>query len=295
MSSISYVITVFNKAQCLPKLIEGLKNQQGEFEREFIFVDDGSTDGSFDILMMLAPEINAQVITQHNKGPSASVNTGLRIAKHDWVFLVDGDDYLYPDASITLLDLALKYPDATVCKGVHSNNPDKDFNKFDGSKILYIQDSLEKAIKFYPIGASSSMVNRRIAVEVGGCDERVFIQDYSIALRMSLKGNFVQTNKLVASNIDVNQQRLSGNKLRENHCTALARFFFIKDNLDLAYRYKYYALQCHLRKAWLWHLKHHTSFELKHLSRYISTRIKWQTFTDQQIVSWLREALEVYV
>ena len=49
MSSVSFIIPVYNKSSFLKYVIKCLKNQSGDFEREFIFVDDGSTDNSYEI------------------------------------------------------------------------------------------------------------------------------------------------------------------------------------------------------------------------------------------------------
>lgn len=50
MIDISYVITVYNKAPFLEAMLLSLGNQSGDFSREFIFVDDGSTDKSVEII-----------------------------------------------------------------------------------------------------------------------------------------------------------------------------------------------------------------------------------------------------
>jgi glycosyltransferase involved in cell wall biosynthesis len=295
MSSISYLITIYNKAECLPKLIEGLQNQQGEFEREFIFVDDGSRDDSLELLKTLTSNMrNVSIISQENKGPSVAVNTGLKIAKCDWIFLVDGDDCLQPDASQTLLSIAKNYPKAVVLKGQHSNSGELDYEKFDGTNVVYIEDAMPLALKFYPIGASTSMINRCAAQEVGGCDERVFIQDYSIALRMATRGGFIEINKIVACNINLDQVRLSVDKKRENYCTALARYLFVLDHPNLPKYYRYRALQFHLRKAWLWHLKRQRPLKFKHFYRYIISRFNFKHFSDDKISQWMSQALEVY-
>ena len=44
MTKVSFVVTVFNKAEYLPLVIRSLDAQIGDFEREYVFVDDGSTD-----------------------------------------------------------------------------------------------------------------------------------------------------------------------------------------------------------------------------------------------------------
>ena len=50
MPSVSFVITVFNKSKFLKPVIKSLKSQKGKFQKEYIFIDDGSTDGSYKIL-----------------------------------------------------------------------------------------------------------------------------------------------------------------------------------------------------------------------------------------------------
>jgi glycosyltransferase involved in cell wall biosynthesis len=77
MPFVSYTVTVYNKAPVLPFLIAGLDAQEGRFEREFIFVDDGSTDGSADRLRELtAGWGNVTIITQANAGPAVAANAG---------------------------------------------------------------------------------------------------------------------------------------------------------------------------------------------------------------------------
>ena len=47
---VSFVATVYNKAPFLPHVAAALAAQEGAFDREFILVNDGSTDASRDLL-----------------------------------------------------------------------------------------------------------------------------------------------------------------------------------------------------------------------------------------------------
>ena len=47
MTSVSYVIPVFNKSKFFKPVVNSLKSQNGSFKKEYIFVDDGSTDESY--------------------------------------------------------------------------------------------------------------------------------------------------------------------------------------------------------------------------------------------------------
>ena len=50
MVKVSFVCPVFNKQKYLKNVINSIKNQKGEFDREFIFINDGSTDLSLQYL-----------------------------------------------------------------------------------------------------------------------------------------------------------------------------------------------------------------------------------------------------
>ena len=50
---VSFVVPVYDKAPYLPHVIEAIRNQAGDFAREYVFIDDGSTDESLDIVRRL--------------------------------------------------------------------------------------------------------------------------------------------------------------------------------------------------------------------------------------------------
>lgn len=293
MYEVSYIITVYNKAQCLEDVIRSIKHQVGEIDAEYIFVDDGSTDNSLETLHAICRDLpNAIITSQKNQGPSVAINTGLKLATKKWIYLGDGDDYIYPDTTITLLQLAERY-DSKMCHGGHSNDPKNDKRSFNQAVTIY-NDALEKALSFYPCGVRCIM-KRELMLQVLGCDERIFIQDYSIALRISLYTKFVVINKLISYNVDLGQERLSSSKLQENHDTAAARYFFIKDHMDIGYKYKVLALRKQMTKAWSWYRKQSMIPRLwsKHFLRYIASKFNL-SFNNDTIERWMRESLEVY-
>ena len=44
MSSVSFVVPVFNKSSYLKHVVNSISSQKGDFDKEYIFIDDGSTD-----------------------------------------------------------------------------------------------------------------------------------------------------------------------------------------------------------------------------------------------------------
>ena len=80
-TAVSFVLTVHNKRRYLADVLASVAAQEGGFEREVIIVDDGSTDGSRELLESLGSQLPGfRVITQPNQGPSVATNRGLAAA-----------------------------------------------------------------------------------------------------------------------------------------------------------------------------------------------------------------------
>ena len=92
----SFIIPTHNNEGEIDQCLESLRLLTGDLE--FIVVDDGSTDGTSSICDGFSMKDNRfQVIHQDCKGVSVARNIGLERAKGDWIFFVDGDDYIYTD------------------------------------------------------------------------------------------------------------------------------------------------------------------------------------------------------
>ncbi len=95
----SIIIPCYNVAEFLPKLFDSIQRQNGN-NIEYIFVDDGSVDNTGVLLDDFCKENQtAKVLHQKNTGVCGARNNGLKTAQGDYVFFLDGDDYLTDDAS----------------------------------------------------------------------------------------------------------------------------------------------------------------------------------------------------
>ena len=98
---ISIVIPLLNEEESLPELHAWIKRVMDEhkFSYEIIFIDDGSTDGSWEILEELKknyPEVKA-IRFRRNYGKSAALNIGFAQAQGKSVFTMDADLQDSPD------------------------------------------------------------------------------------------------------------------------------------------------------------------------------------------------------
>lgn len=84
---ISVIVPVFNGAKTILKTVECLAEQSLQAQ-EIIVVDDGSTDGTLDLLQSLS---GIRYLRKENGGPASARNCGVRVAAGEFVAFTDGD------------------------------------------------------------------------------------------------------------------------------------------------------------------------------------------------------------
>lgn len=95
----SVLIPVYNQVGKMDKCIESLQAQDFK-DFEVIFVDDGSTDDSYEMLKKYAENDNRFSILRHEKNSSLvyARHTAMQKAKGEYIFILDSDDYIENDA-----------------------------------------------------------------------------------------------------------------------------------------------------------------------------------------------------
>lgn len=91
---VSVIVPVYNVEKYVGDCLDSLEKQTLD-DIEIIIVNDGSTDNSDSIIQKyVSRNNNFTVIEQCNKGLSAARNAGLEIAKGEYVYFLDSDDYI---------------------------------------------------------------------------------------------------------------------------------------------------------------------------------------------------------
>lgn len=94
MVKVSVVIPVYNVEEFLDDCLNSIVNQTLS-DIEIICINDGSTDNSLEILKGYAEKDNRiQIISQENQGHAVATNKGISLAKGEYLYLMDSDDYI---------------------------------------------------------------------------------------------------------------------------------------------------------------------------------------------------------
>lgn len=112
--TVSVILPVYNARDTLPETIAGLKAQTLR-DAEFIFVDDGSTDDSVELLEQFRREDDrVSVYRQQNQYAGVARNNGLSHARGTYVLFLDADDLFEPE----LLERTVAAAEATGADAV---------------------------------------------------------------------------------------------------------------------------------------------------------------------------------
>ena len=189
---ISIVVPIYNTAKYLSKCLNSIINQTHK-NLEIILVDDGSTDNSPHIIKEYAKkDSRVKVITQKNQGQSAARNTGIKVAKGNYISFTDSDDELKPNFIASLLQLYEKNEiSIAVC----------------GHQFNFLKTNITKNLYPSPLNPRNKNESKRSYIlkllakdgRMYSCDNKLFraniIHKYHLEFDTSL--NFAEDTKFV--------------------------------------------------------------------------------------------------
>tara|TARA_A100001011_G_scaffold393118_1_gene482211 strand:- start:2979 stop:4913 length:1935 start_codon:yes stop_codon:yes gene_type:complete len=187
-NGVSFIVTIYNKEKFISNTLQSIIPQVKK-NCQLIIVDDGSSDSSLKItkkILKSHKKLDSILIIQKNTGPSIAINNALEKVKYSHIKLVDGDDIIAPDSADYMikemqdLDLDLLYGD-----WIWKKNPSSYSFAQKYFKATYLKNAFNKIFLSGWGGSSNLMIKTEVLQKINGCDPKIFIQDYSMPLRVS--------------------------------------------------------------------------------------------------------------
>ena len=107
-STLSVIVPVFNERATVAEILRRMRRVELPLRAEIIVVDDGSTDGSDQILVALQDSTVKFLKQPVNRGKGAAIRAGLRVARGDLILIQDADLEYDPDEWPRLIEPILK-------------------------------------------------------------------------------------------------------------------------------------------------------------------------------------------
>ena len=144
---ISIIVPVFNVQEFLPQCLDSLYSQSFGDNMEVLLVNDGSTDNSLAICKQYAESnINTIIIDKENGGLSDARNIGTQAATGEYIYYLDGDDWLVPEAIETLYEYAIKN-DCDIVQGSFYYAYDTHLSKAEPRKAFQVLNKEEAMLE----------------------------------------------------------------------------------------------------------------------------------------------------
>jgi len=217
---ITVYITNYNYGKFIRKAIESVL-QQSMNDFELIIIDDGSTDGSREIIEEYANLENVSIIYQKNRGLNITNNVALKASLGKYIIRLDADDFLEGTALEEMSsalendsDLGLIFPDYFIVD--IEGNILSEVKRHDFSSEVNLLDQ--------PAHGACTMIRTQFLKSLGGYDESYTCQDgYELWVK------FINKYKVNNINKSLFYYRRHNNNLTNNETKILGTRSRIKD------------------------------------------------------------------
>ena len=208
---ISVIIPTYNRKKYIKRAIDSVIRQSYK-PFEIIVIDDGSTDGTYELIKKSYSSSQISIEKQINNGVSSARNKGVKLANGDWIAFLDSDDEWFENKLELQVREIKKSKTFMIC---HTNeiwirngirvNQMKKHQKYGG--FIF-----EKCLDMCRISPSSVMIRRCIFDEIGLFDEDLIIcEDYDLWLRISSKYPVLYLDSMLIKKFGGHEDQLSKN------------------------------------------------------------------------------------
>lgn len=214
---VSVVMPAYNAEKYISTAIESILNQTFK-EFEFIIIDDGSTDSTWEVISRYANKDGrvVPVKNERNLKICKSLTKGIDKARADLIARMDADDWAYPERLKYQVEFMERNPEVVIL-GNAIEVCDKNINPINTRKYVQTDKKIRKRIlKNSPFAHPTVMYRKSAVLEAGGYDSGLAdIEDYDLYFRLGKLGRFanldetllkLRTHSASVSNRKINKQ-----------------------------------------------------------------------------------------
>ncbi len=239
---VSVVVKSYNHAPYVHQTIQSVLDQSFQ-DFEIVVTDDGSTDGTPDIVRNFQDKRIKLEVLSRNNGISIAMNSVLARANGEYIAILNSDDYALPGRlkrQVTFLD---SRPDVSALFGLplavdeYGNKSElyNDFNRPlsfpDFNRATWLNSFF---FRCNCLCAPTAMIRRSVYESVGNYDPRLTnLQDFDMWIRMLKSGH----------NISLLPQKFTAFRIRDNakNMSASRPDSVLRSNFELAQIYKQFS------------------------------------------------------
>ncbi|WP_114778923.1 glycosyltransferase family 2 protein [Botryobacter ruber] len=197
---ITVIVPCYNYGHLVTETLQNLKEQSYQVW-ECVIVNDGSTDNTIAIVSeFIKGDSRFRLISQPNKGLSVARNSGIKIARGEYIQLLDADDLLEKHKFKVQATYLANHPEVDLVYGnvkyFYSNEPAIYYKNVSGEQLEWMprvsgqgDDILVPLLKNNIMPVNSPLIRKRAFEIAGTFDETLLlIEDWDMWLRFAMRG-----------------------------------------------------------------------------------------------------------
>lgn len=187
---VSILIPAYNVERYIERSLKSALNQTYK-NIEVVIVDDGSTDGTADVVRKYLPDARVKYVYQKNKGLSGARNTAMKNASGEYFAMLDADDVFLPEKIECQVEYLEAHKDCDICYSDLWLFYENDFDQLVGTTYKFYSgtDVFPQLLKRSFINTLTVVLRRSVVDRFGYLDERYrYAEDLEYFLRLSYLG-----------------------------------------------------------------------------------------------------------
>lgn len=231
MPEVSVIIPTFNRASFLKRAIDSILSQSYQ-DFEVIVVDDASTDNTEEIVKSIKDERITYLKHERNSGRAVSRNTGVNMARGEYIAFLDSDDEAHPDRLEKQINILQRETQKTGIVytdmiRIYRNGSRKyikapDIMPADGN--IYMK---ALGYKVFRIGTGTSMIRKKCFEKTGGFNKDIsYYEDLEFFIRLSKDFYFYHIREPLIDYYDIDGESESNIDERVSSCKMILEEYF---------------------------------------------------------------------
>ena len=218
--SISILISSYNtKTKYIQECLESIKQQEGYFNIEIVWINDGSNEINTKLLKK-SLEIfkeNARFITiiyeenNGNKGIGFTLNKGIKLCTNEIIIKMDSDDIMIPNRIQLQFDFMKNNPNIKICGGqINCFNNKKEIISITSHKSM-TWENYKKNPSHWFMNHPTMCYRKTAVLEAGNYDETKFkmTEDFELTLRMLKTHGYIHNMSEVLLNYRIHEEQVT--------------------------------------------------------------------------------------
>ena len=193
---ISIILPVYNRQHKIAKAIQSVLDQTYEYF-ELIIVNDASTDQTESVIRSFYDDRIRYFTHDRTKGASAARNTGINLAKGEWIAFHDSDDEWMPEKLEKQVEIVNRFgsikPSPVIYTGFYRYNRDG-IREYIPSKSITKKEGIivNSLLNGNFVSTQTVILKKECILKVGGFDENLpRFQDWELWLRLAPEHPFI--------------------------------------------------------------------------------------------------------